>query len=106
MVKRGEVWLVALDPTIGGEIRKTRPCLVVSPDELNAHRRLALIAPMTTGSRPARFRAAVTFQGTQGLVLPDQVRTVDRDRFVKRLGRVDAETLRGVLAVLRKMFGE
>ena len=106
MVKQGEVWLVALDPTVGSEIQKSRPCLVVSPDELNAHRRLALVAPMTTGSRPARFRVSVTFQGKQGLILPDQIRTADRDRFRKRLGRVDAATLRATLTVLREMFEE
>ena len=106
MVKRGEVWLVALDPTVGGEIQKTRPCLVVSPDELNAHRRVVLVAPMTTGSRPARFRTAVTFHGKQGLILPDQIRTVDEDRLIRRLGRVDANTARAVLKILRAMFAQ
>lgn len=105
MVKRGEVWLAALDPTVGSEIQKTRPCLVVSPDEMNAHLRTAIVAPMTTGSRPAPFRVAVSFQGKAGLVLPDQMRTIDKTRLVKRMGRVDAATLRAVLEVLGEMFG-
>jgi mRNA interferase MazF len=106
MVKRGEVWLAALDPTVGSEIQKTRPCLVVSPDEMNAHLRTAIVAPMTTGGRPAPFRVAVTFQRKAGLILPDQMRTIDRNRLVKRMGRVDAATLRGVLEVLGEMFAE
>jgi len=106
MVKRGEVWLVALDPTVGGEIRKTRPCLIVSPDELNAHRSLFLVTPMTTGSKPARFRVPLTFRRKQGLILPDQIRTVDMTRLIKRVGRVDSATVRRVLQVLREMFGD
>ncbi|MES2097953.1 MAG: type II toxin-antitoxin system PemK/MazF family toxin [Pseudomonadota bacterium] len=106
MVKRGEVWLAALDPAVGSEIQKTRPCLIVSPDEMNAHLRTAIVAPMTTGSRPAPFRVAVTFQRKAGLILPDQMRTIDRNRLVKRMGRVDAATLRAVLEVLGEMFGE
>lgn len=103
---RGEVWLAALDPTIGSEIQKTRPCLVVSPDELNAHLRTAIVAPMTTGSRPAPFRVPVRFRGKDGLVLADQMRAVDRARLVKRMGKVDAATLRAVLRVLGEMFEE
>lgn len=104
MVKRGEVWLAALDPTIGSEIQKTRPCVIVSPDELNAHLRTAIVAPMTTGSRLAPFRVAVKFKGKDGLILPDQMRTLDKERLVKRLGRVDAATLRALLSVLGEMF--
>ncbi|WP_227698567.1 type II toxin-antitoxin system PemK/MazF family toxin [Sphingomonas hengshuiensis] len=103
-MKRGEIWLAALDPTIGSEIQKTRPCLVVSPDEMNAHLRTAIVAPMTTGSRPAPFRVSVTFKGKTGLILPDQMRTIDKARLVKRMGRVDAATLRAVLEVLGEMF--
>lgn len=106
MVKRGEVWLTALDPTIGGEIRKTRPCLIVSPDQLNEHLRTAIIAPLTTGSRPARFRVPVTFRRKQGLILIDQVRTVDRARLVRRIGKVDPATMGAVLGVLGEMFGD
>jgi len=105
-VKRGEIWLAGLDPTVGSEIQKTRPCLILSPDELNAHLRTVIVAPMTTGSRPAPFRVAIRFQRKQGLVLPDQMRTLDKTRLVKRLGKADAATLASVLAVLGEMFGE
>lgn len=104
MVARGEVWLAALDPTIGREIQKTRPCLIVSPDELNANLRTVIVAPLTTGSKAAPFRAAVRFAGKSGLILPDQIRTLDRQRLVKRLGRVDKATLEQILLILRQMF--
>ena len=104
MVKRGEVWLAALDPTVGSEIQKTRPCLIVSPDELNDRLRTVIVAPMTTGSRPAAFRVPVRFQGKDGLLLPDQLRTLDKVRFMSRLGRVEARTLNAVLGVLGEMF--
>lgn len=104
MVKRGEVWLAALDPTVGSEIQKTRPCVIVSPDEMNAYLRTAIVAPMTTGSRPAPFRVPVRFRRKAGLILADQMRTIDRARLVTRLGRIDATTLRTVLEVLGEMF--
>lgn len=103
-MKRGEVWLVALDPTVGSEIQKTRPCLIVSPDDMNAHLRTTIVAPMTTGSRPAPFRVSVSFKGKTGLILLDQLRAVDRDRLVKRSGRVDPFTIAAALAVLTEMF--
>lgn len=106
LMKRGEIWLAALDPTMGSEIQKTRPCLIISPDELNSHLRTVIIAPMTTGSRPAPFRVPVTFKGKDGLILPDQMRTVDKARLVKRLGKLDAETAKAVQRVLGEMFGE
>ncbi len=105
-MKRGEVWLVALDPTVGSEIQKTRPCLIISPDELNAHLRTVIVAPMTTGSRPAPFRVPVAFKGKSGLILPDQMRTVDKARMIKRAGKVDAQTAAAVWRVLAEMFGE
>ena len=105
-MKRGEVWLCALDPTVGSEIRKTRPCVIVSPDELNDRLRTAIVAPMTTGSRPAPFRVAVTFQGKTGLILPDQMRTVDRERLVKRMGKIDTLAIEAVLMVLGCMFAK
>jgi mRNA interferase MazF len=104
-VKRGEIWLAALDPTVGSEIRKSRPCLIVSPDELNAHLRTVIVAPMTSGSRPAPFRVAIRFKGKDGLILPDQMRTLDKTRLVKRMGKADPATLTAVLAVLGEMFG-
>ena len=106
MVSRGEVWLAALDPTKGSEIRKTRPCLVVSPSELHDHLRTVTVAPMTTGSRPAPFRVRVTFDGRQGLILLDQVRTLDKTRLIRRLGLVSKPTLTTTLAVLRELFEE
>ena len=106
MVMRGEVWLAALDPTVGSEIQKTRPCVVVSADEMNKPLRTAIVVPMTTGSRAAPFRVAVRFKGKDGLILPDQMRTIDKTLLVKRLGRVDAATLRAVLDVLTEMFAE
>ncbi len=106
MVKRGEVWLSALDPTIGSEIQKTRPCLIISPDEINDHLRTAIVAPMTTGSRPAPFRVNVRFKGKDGLIVLDQIRMLDKLRLVKRMGRLDRGTLSAVLGVMGEMFGE
>ena len=103
-VERGDVWLVALDPTVGSEIQKTRPCIVISPPEMNAHLHTCLVAPMTTGSRPAPFRVALTFQRKSGLILLDQIRSLDRQRLVKRLGSVREPLLQRVLQVLKAMF--
>jgi mRNA interferase MazF len=101
---RGEVWLAALDPTQGSEIRKTRPCLVISPPELHDHLRTVTVAPMTTASRAAPFRIAVRFGEKDGLVLLDQIRTLDKARLVRRLGVVSRPTLTATLAVLRELF--
>jgi mRNA interferase MazF len=106
MVRRGDVWLVNLDPTIGSEIQKTRPCLVISPPEMHDHLRTVIAAPMTTGSRPAGFRVALRFQGKDGLVLLDQVRTIDKQRLVKKVGQVSQTTLKTTLATLRAVFEE
>jgi mRNA interferase MazF len=103
-VKRGEIWLCTLDPTVGSEIQKTRPCLIVSPDELNQRSPTVIVAPLTSGSRPTRFRVPVTFQGKDGLILPDQVLTLDRRRMVKRMGAVQPATLTAVLSVMTAMF--
>lgn len=103
-MKRGEVWLCTLDPTVGREIQKTRPCLIISPDELNRRSPVMIVVPLTSGSRPAGFRVPVHFRGNDGLILPDQIRTLDRQRLVKRLGEVDDPTLSAVLAVLTEMF--
>jgi mRNA interferase MazF len=104
VMKTGEIWLAQLDPTVGSEIQKTRPCVVVSPEEMNAHLRTVIVAPMTTGSRPARFRIPVTFQGKQGLIVLDQVRTLDRVRLVKRVGALRPNTLVSTLRTLQDMF--
>lgn len=103
-MKTGEIWLAQLDLTAGSEIQKTRPCVVVSPNEMNAHLRTITVAPMTTGPRPARFRVPVTFQGKQGLIVLDQVRTLDRARLVKRLGALRSPTLTAALRTLQDMF--
>ena len=103
-VQRGEVYLVALNPSRGQEIRKTRPCVVVSPDELNGHRGTFIVAPLTSGSFGYVFRVPCRFEGRSGHVVPDQLRTVDRERLVKRLGSLEAETLARVLDVLQQMF--
>jgi mRNA interferase MazF len=103
-VSRGDVFLVALDPAQGGEIRKTRPCVVVSPDELNAHLRTFIVAPLTTGAYSYPFRVPCTFQGKSGHLVLDQIRTVDQERLVKRLGALPLPVLGQALAVLREMF--
>lgn len=103
-MKAGDIWLAQLDPTVGSEIQKTRPCVVISPDEMNLHLHTVIVAPMTTGSRPARFRIALTFQGKQGLILLDQVRTLDRARLVKRLGALRPVTLAAARQTLQAMF--
>ena len=101
---RGEVYLVDLDPTRGREIRKTRPCLVVSPDELNHHLRTAIIAPLTTGGQPYPWRVPCRFRDTEGRVALDQLRTVDRERLVHRQGALAPVTLAAVLATLGELF--
>lgn len=103
-MKAGDIWLAKLDPRVGSEIRKTRPCVVVSPVEMNAHLRTVIVAPMTTGSRPAAFRVAVTFQGKQGLIVLDQMRALDRVRLVQRLGALRPPTLALTLQTLQSMF--
>lgn len=102
--RRGDVCLVGLDPTLGSEIRKTRPCLVVSPDELNFHLRTVIVAPMTTGGRAYPFRVPCRFADRSGHVALDQVRTIDRERLVRRLGALPDGTLQLVLDVLQQMF--
>ena len=103
-VRRGDVYLVNLDPTLGGENQKTRPCVVVSPDELNAYLRTFIVAPMTTVGHAYPFRAQCRFQRRDGYVVLDQIRTVDRDRLVRRLGRLGPAVLDRALRVLQEMF--
>jgi mRNA interferase MazF len=104
VANRFEIYLVRLDPTQGAEIKKTRPCLVVSPDELNQALRTAIVAPMTTKGFPNRFRVACRFQGKKGLIVLDQLRTVDQVRLIRRMGRMDVKTSTTVLEVLQEMF--
>lgn len=104
MVKRFEVHLVSLDPTKGAEIKKTRPCVIISPDELNRHLKTVLIAPMTSSRRDYPFRPNCTFQGTKGQIVLDQIRAVDQDRLVKKLGSLPAKPRQDVLDLLQEMF--
>lgn len=103
-VNRFDVFLVNLDPTAGSEIRKSRPCVVVSPDEMNRHIRTVVIAPMTTKGRPYPSRVETRFAGKVGQVILDQIRTVDKVRLIKRLGALDPQAASRVLDVLREFF--
>lgn len=103
-VRRGDVFLISLDPTRGEEIRKTRPCVVISPDELNEYLHSYIVAPLTTGSHQYPFRISCRFQGRAGHIVLDQIRTVDRERMVKKLGKLPTSTLSNVLAILQEMF--
>lgn len=104
VASRFEVYLVRLDPTRGHEIRKTRPCLIISPDEMNRHIETVIVAPMTTKGRAYPTRIPVKFQGKAGQIVLDQIRTVDKARLVKRLGRIHQATTDQVLALLAEMF--
>lgn len=106
VVQRFDVWLVALDPTVGRKIQKTRPCLIVSPDEMNAHIATVIIAPMTTKGRDYPTRVPCQFEGKSGQVVLDQLRTVDKTRLVKRLGQLDATAADAVLDVLSELFAK
>ncbi len=106
VVQRFDVYLVNLDPTVGSEIRKTRPCLGISPDEMNRWIRTVIVDPMTTKGQSYPSRVACEFQGKQGQVVLDQIRTVDKTRLVRKLGRMDQPTQVSVLATLAEMFAE
>lgn len=104
VVKRFEVYLINLDPTVGSEIRKTRPCLIISPDEMNRFTRTVIVAPMTSKGTTYPTRIPCRFQGKDGQVVLDQTRTVDKARLVRRLGKIDKQTQANVLSVLGEMF--
>jgi len=106
MVVRGDVWLARLDPTEGREIQKTRPCLVVSPPDIHDFLDVVIVAPMTTGSGPAPYRIDVIFNEKENRILPDQIRTIDKKRLLRRLGEIDRKTMSTVLGTLRGMFVE
>lgn len=106
VAKRFDVFLVNLDPTVGSEIKKTRPCLIISPDEMNRWIRTVIVAPMTTRGRRYPTRVACEFQGKKGQVVLDQIRTVDRARLIRKLGRLDRSAQKEVLATLAEMFAE
>ena len=104
VINRFDVCLVNLDPTIGSEIRKIRPCLVVSPNEINHNIRTVIVAPMTTKGQPYPTRVACRFKGKEGQVVLDQIRTVDQSRLVRKLGNIDRKTATNVLKLLQEMF--
>lgn len=105
-VSRGDVHLVRLDPTLGSEIRKTRPCVIVSPNELNQHLRTVIVAPMTKGGQAYPWRVPCRFQEQSGFVALDQLRTIDVERLVKRVGRLAPDTVGDVLHGLQEMFAD
>lgn len=104
VARRFEVYLVNLDPTVGSEIQKTRPCLIISPDEMNRFIRTVIVAPMTTKGRSYPTRVDCSFEGKDGQVILDQIRTVDKVRLVKKLGSIDSDTQERVLAALGELF--
>lgn len=104
VVNRFDVYLVNLDPTVGSEIQKTRPCLVISPDEMNRHIRTVIVAPMTSGAKDYPTRVNCTFKRKKGQIVLDQIRTIDRERLVKKLGSIDAKTQLEVISVLQRLF--
>jgi len=104
VVKRFDVYLANLDPTIGSEIQKTRPCLVISPDEMNRHIRTVIIAPMTSAQKGYPTRVPCTFQKKKGQIVLDQLRTIDKARLIKRLGTIDSEDQWEVISILQKLF--
>ena len=103
-INRFEVYLINLEPTVGSEIKKTRPCFVVSPDEINHNIRTVIVAPLTTKGHPYPTRVPCRFKGKDGQVVLDQIRTVDRSRLLKKLGKIDGKTATAVLDVLQDMF--
>ena len=103
---RGQVYVVRLDPTLGSEIKKTRPCVVISPDELNDHFRTVIVAPMTTAGRAYPWRPRCRFQNHTGFIALDQLRTVDAERLLKLIGQLDSATVFIALERLREMFAE
>ncbi len=103
-MRRFDVYLVNLDPTQGKEIKKTRPATIISPDEMNDHIATVIIAPMTTKSRDYPSRVSCNFQGKRGQIVLDQIRTVDKSRLVKRLGKIDKSTAEEVLDILKELF--
>jgi mRNA interferase MazF len=104
LVARGDIWLVTLNPTVGSEIRKARPCVIVSPPEMHDYLRTVIVAPMTTKSRPAPFRVPLSHGGKKGLILLDQIRAVDKVRLAKKMGSVSAKTLSLTLDTLQEVF--
>jgi mRNA interferase MazF len=106
VIKRFDVYLIVLDPTVGSEIQKKRPCLIISPDEMNRHISTVIVAPMTTRGKSYPSRVACKFQGKKGYVVLDQIRTVDKSRLARKLGRIRKDNQQEVLSVIAEMFSE
>jgi mRNA interferase MazF len=104
VVNRFDVYLINLDPTIGSEIKKTRPCLIISPDEMNHHIRTIIVAPMTTAGKDYPTRIRCTFKKKRGQIILDQIRTIDKTRIIKKLGAIDPKTQMEVISVLQQLF--
>ena len=104
VVNRFDVYLVNLDPTVGSEIQKTRPCLVISPDEMNRHIRTVIVAPMTSAGKDYPTRITCKFKKKEGQIVLDQIRTIDKTRLIKRLGSIDSKTQSDVISVLQQLF--
>jgi len=104
VVKRFDVYLINLDPTIGSEIKKTRPCLIISPDEINRHIRTVIVAPMTTAGKNYPTRVFCEFQGKKGQIVLDQIRTIDKSRLIKKAGTIDPEIQAEVISTLQSLF--
>jgi len=104
VVNRFDVYLTNLDPTVGSEIQKIRPCLVISPDEMNRHIRTVIIAPMTTAGKDYPTRISCKFKKKKGQIVLDQIRTIDRTRLIKKLGSIDPDTQSEVISVLQRLF--
>ena len=104
VVNRFDVYLINLDPTVGSEIKNPRPCLIISPDEMNRHIRTVIVAPMTTAGKEYPTRISCTFKKKKGQIATDQIRTIDKPRLIKRLGTIDPNTQLEVIAVLQRLF--
>ncbi len=104
VVNRFGVYLVNLDPTVGSEIKKTRPCLIISPNEMNHHIRTVIIAPMTTAGRDYPTRVSCTFKRKMGQIVLDQIRTIDKSRLIKKLGAINLDTQSKIISVLQRLF--
>jgi len=104
MVARGDIWLATFDPTIGSEVRKTRPCVVISPYEMHDYIRTVIVAPMTRANKPAPYRIPIVFESRRGLILLDQIRTLDKSRLIKQLGKANPRTLIATLSTLQEIF--
>ena len=104
VVNRFDVYLINLDPTVGSEIHKTRPCLIISPDEMNRHIRTVIVAPMTTASKDYPTRVSCKFKKKKGQIVLDQIRTIDKTRLIKKLGSINPETQLEVISILQRLF--